>query len=777
MSTFKIDEFRRDARTLNMSAAQYFSSSSSGVTGSLPLAARPSKNLRDLVSYETTGFRDESAVNYTREIALQASASRAAGSTDISQLIDSYVSSSKSLSRADQRSTVVFSPKLFCFDPAVASFATGSDYSMRSAAKRFISGTLVPFYSPNNQGKYLAAGNYFSLNFFTSSAVPSDTALVFPDFVLPYSYTFSRGLTIDLHINPRYTTDEEGAGFRAGVIAQSPGNYCLSLVTGSNTGGDGRPSGYRLVLALSHSADVTPSSIDLSVANGSRAFPQDLIYVSDDNSLNRNAWHHVSVGWSPLHNNGTGSFFIDGVEKGIFSLSSSSFAGTASPGCLVVGNYLLSSADGSQFFNSAAAADEGIVENLAFASGDPTPGFSHPLNAEIHSLKVYRRYINQLEREANAASDSALPEPDLVFYMPPYFLHESPTRRVPVSLDTKVSKTTTAVLNRDLMFSCGGRDVNLESFARNVAKFGLDTAYPRLYNLTASLSGVDTSADFNSGFYGIASNRKRNLTALPCDDGTFRLTYSSLASIPATTGSMLSRKGALDYSTLSMTGLTNEYPATSPIVVSTTNNNPTGQAPTDEATGGGYYSTQYFTQDTFLLFGTLIDLPMMTYGHKVADKSFQVIDNAITGSGDKVRISFRDDGKNGLYRADASTQLATWNTQGLLFNNEGVGILLAPTVPFYAKHGWTCEYQTDASAHVFSMDVVIPAGAANVSQNKTYSRFPPTNRADERANDFVYIDTINVHDENLNVIARAALAQPFLKRPDESVVFRVKLDF
>jgi hypothetical protein len=102
---------------------------------------------------------------------------------------------------------------------------------------------------------------------------------------------------------------------------------------------------------------------------------------------------------------------------------------------------------------------------------------------------------------------------------------------------------------------------------------------------------------------------------------------------------------------------------------------------------------------------------------------------------------------------------------------------MAPTVPFYTKHSWACEYQTDATAHVFSMDVSVPAGAANVSQNKTHRRFPPTNRADERASDFVYIDTINIHDENLNVIARAALAQPFLKRPDESVVFRVKLDF
>ena len=43
--------------------------------------------------------------------------------------------------------------------------------------------------------------------------------------------------------------------------------------------------------------------------------------------------------------------------------------------------------------------------------------------------------------------------------------------------------------------------------------------------------------------------------------------------------------------------------------------------------------------------------------------------------------------------------------------------------------------------------------------------------------DFVYITDIDIHDENLNVVAKAKLAQPFPKKNSDNVLFRVKMDF
>jgi hypothetical protein len=42
---------------------------------------------------------------------------------------------------------------------------------------------------------------------------------------------------------------------------------------------------------------------------------------------------------------------------------------------------------------------------------------------------------------------------------------------------------------------------------------------------------------------------------------------------------------------------------------------------------------------------------------------------------------------------------------------------------------------------------------------------------------FVYISGLNFHDENMNVVAKARLAQPIIKREGDKILFKVALDF
>ena len=778
MSTFSTGPVRKDNRTILLNAQRTFSSGSAGLTGSITLGARPSSARRDLGNYTSTSrFSDLTPASTIDGITAMMSSSVAAGSTDITSLAELYLSQARSLSREDQAATLRVSPKFYVFDPAAGDDVTESEYSQRKYARRYISGSLVSYYATENQGKYVAAGNYFSLSFHTSSQVPSGSAIIFPDFVpaSPFdttSYAVTNGLTIDVHANPRFTTDAPRENFRAGVIVQVPGSYCLALATGSHLGPDGRPDRFRLILMLSHSSDISPSLVNLTAANGTRSFPQDLVFVSDDNSLVKNAWHHISVSWSSVVNSGTGSFYVDGEESGTFSLSSGSISRTTLPGCLVVGNQLQPSVLGERFFNAAAASSEGLMSSPTYSAGDPSPVFASPLNAEIHSLKVYNRHLVSAERDRNGLQDAPLPEPGLIFYLPPYFMHESPLRSVPISAAAKQTKRTSTILNTDLMFGCGGRDINLENFARDLTRFERPNQYPRLFNMTASIEGLDSySGNFNERFYRLPSNVRRNLTVLPCDDGLFRLNYSSIASLTGSvTSSFASYTGGLDYSLVRLTGMTDEFFADRPIQAGTTRTDPTG----DQT---GFLYVHYEDQEECTNFGTLIDVPSITYGTSIRPGSFSVTDAALTGSDGRIRITLKDDGKNGLYRADCETPHAYWNTQGLFFENEGLGLVTAPTVPFFAKHQWNCSFDTNNSVHVFSVDVVVPSGYANKSQNPTYRSFPPSASPDETAASFVYIDTINLHDENLNVVARATLSQPVLKRPQDAFTFRLKMDY
>src|ERR1044072_3398415 len=96
------------------------------------------------------------------------------------------------------------------------------------------------------------------------------------------------------------------------------------------------PIGFRIKLQLSHSADVAPST----ATQGN--YPNDLVFLSDDNSLLYNRWHHVVIRWGTnVINQGTGSFNIDGVDRGYFVVPSGTVAPRTfgqAPTVLAIGN-------------------------------------------------------------------------------------------------------------------------------------------------------------------------------------------------------------------------------------------------------------------------------------------------------------------------------------------------------------------------------------------------------------------------------------------------------
>ena len=134
--------------------------------------------------------------------------------------------------------------------------------------------------------------NYHSLNFVTGGLpgydLPRQSVLIYPAGTGSVTSENWNPLapknrfTFDFWINPRYTTDRPGDEFHAGTVLHMSSCYAVSLVSGSRVGIDGRPSGYRMMLQLSHSADVSPSSVNLDIANNSRSHPKDLIFRISD---------------------------------------------------------------------------------------------------------------------------------------------------------------------------------------------------------------------------------------------------------------------------------------------------------------------------------------------------------------------------------------------------------------------------------------------------------------------------------------------------------------
>jgi len=188
-----------------------------------------------------------------------------------------------------------------------------------SIVKSMIRNSLMQFYRGSYDSCDYSYTNYHSLNFFTASNVPSDSALIYPNSgsLRGYStlismnpglgggfrpgtrrggsnstsqsprggasnpaasiptaptaggsqtsgievqastppYVLSGSFTFDFYINPRYHNGSSDRDFKAGTILHLPNYYAISLISGSDKDENGLTRGYRILFQLAESCE------------------------------------------------------------------------------------------------------------------------------------------------------------------------------------------------------------------------------------------------------------------------------------------------------------------------------------------------------------------------------------------------------------------------------------------------------------------------------------------------------------------------------------------
>jgi hypothetical protein len=81
------------------------------------------------------------------------------------------------------------------------------------------------------------------------------------------------------------------------------------------------------------------------------------------------------------------------------------------------------------------------------------------------------------------------------------------------------------------------------------------------------------------------------------------------------------------------------------------------------------------------------------------------------------------------------------------------------------------------SVHVMNFNLLAPSGYLNKSTNPAFMPVSASFSLTDNEKDFVYISNIDLRDENMNVVAKAQLAQPIMKRPSNNIMFKVKFDW
>jgi len=808
MSIIPLSEDNFENYVIKTHTHRTFASSSDGLVGELKVFPRGSSIEKDTVP--SGDITQDAAGKLTLEATYDQMLSRVHSegaltniSNTVAQYIDAVSSTESSVTRQKRVAVIRFEPS--------------ARYTKDTGRKNAVKNILFPFYSNLYRSCNWAYPNYHSINFFTSSDVPSTSVLIYPAAsgtarpITPtegnpegFPYSPYDAFTFEFWINPRYTTDDSSGTYKPGTVLHLSSSYAISLVPGSAVDLNGCPDGFRIMLQLSDSAGIPPSQVDLNDPHSTiyGNAPADLIYLSSDNVLRKNHWHHVAIRWGgPGVNAGTGSFVIDGLLDNQFCIPSASVMPMsfdppfADPDGLFVGNFFEQKADSAiiaRFFNANVAYTDGIISLFPgtppnFASDGPdytdpsdaTFEFGHPLNAEIHEIKIYNSFKSIEDIVTGSMYGLTSIADDLLFYLPPYFTKKTNERNVLQTPFQSARTTTNDPFNVALSFGIGGREINLPNFLKEFVQ----GTHPRLYHLTASeiTTAVNDPRSANDILYDNKGLRKGNLTILPNDNGQFFPDYSLLAADPENADRFIDQFGNIDYSYISLRDMVDM-------------SNIASGSTSDEDEGGTLLDDVATPEDPGLAPGNILtilnrtrdpssneviffDASNLYYGNSIKFGSYDLFDSALTGSGGKVSMRLKDNSLGGLYRADCITKQATWNEVGTLLYDEGISVVKTPNIPFFGKTQWQVDFDGDYNVHVLEVNIPCTKGMMNSSSNPNWVQLSPSENANIVEDRFNYITGLNLHDENFNVVARMNLAQPVVKKESDRFLFRVKIDF
>jgi len=761
------------------------------VTGSVKVFANPSAREKDThlaSAFVDTKSKAETLESLLRDLRLKVDS----GATDVEDATQRYLDMVHDTPTAAKNSA----------DVEILRHAPTTQYTVNTAKKLFVQNRLMPYFRAHRPTCHWAYPNYHSINFCTGTNLPTGSAWLYPNVQTATHpsgcYSPTGSFTFEFFINPRYGS-EEGV-FNAGTILHLSSTFALSLVSGSSIAADGETDGFRLLLQLSSSADVNPRLVTPGVGAGAYA------YQSDDNSLTRGSWHHVIVTWGTNRNDsGTGSFYVDGTRKGVFVFDKSSILPpadlAADPDVLVMGNYYEGKNTGDSpqtyFFAADTALREGVYE-LDGTSGIDYPAsysFANQLNAELHDVSLREEYLTKPKVTALTSTAPRRPAKSLasyLFYVPPFFTPGAPLLKevngqggLLISPFHAVDEPSKHPFSAPMSFGVAGRYNSLENFTRDFAT----GRYARLLELTASqfLDSTPGARTANDYLYSTASVRMRNLNVLPCDDGDFRPNFEMVSPLDLRDDPrFVDDLDAPDHSLISLREMvtgsiySSLFHQTGSMFSDVVKLLPESGSISPTVVPAGLYAVHQRTQDATSNEVVFFDISNLFYGERIKPGSFAIVDPRLSGSFGRVSVRLQDDGNGGLYRADATTAKAAWNHVGNVFYEEGIVLIKSPALPFFGHEGFDIEFEGEKTVNAMKLNVLVDATSHNTSSNPTWmntmSASFDVNRDPENQK-FVTISGINFHDENLNVVMRAQLAQPIVKRPGDRYLIRVKYDF
>ena len=661
--------------------------------------------------------------------------------------------------------------------------ADGNTFSSASNAVQMFARTL----SKAQQSYNNRSGNYYDnfhcLNFFQVSQT-APTFINYPNRNDQYTLNYTKGFTIEFWIKP--TTHQVSKG----IIAQHHGLYAIAIEP-AKYNKSGEPSEFKMI--YHHTSSGLPGT---GTYESLTTIPVD-------------EWSHVAFRYGPNYNkdNSTQNGKLSIILNHSASLESIMTSGSISNiGHVLTLGAWTSTGSASQFNRSVTYNHQNLTNMTLGAFGhsvsQTTTGilgtFYSGSSCEIQEVRFWKepKTIPFLKNNSSGSLTSSLSS-ELYLYLPFFYSSSLPgTEKYYVfeptdSSDLSYSNYEGTIVGSSETFATssgfgnahyahvlGYNSLNVHRYLKDFVR----DEYPFLVHLSSSFNAVDTRnnsaakynlADVSGSYRNFSQNILRNTLLLPCDNSKFSPRYNLIPSGSeyfARNSSMISllnigssdSKGDTlnawndDLSTMSAYESENGQPASESVI------------PDPET-----FINRLDSIDKIWPFQIAIDIPIIFYGEKIQPESLKITSRILESKNKKIII--KDDGFGNLYRANTKNPNKK-NKIGQIIYESGLIIIQNPHL--YDLFDIEIEFAGTNTLPILELAVPMPEGKINDPKNPTYrgDSISSLNANQDPDEAFAYISEVYLHDENLNIVGKIKLANPLLKKSNDSYLLRARID-
>jgi hypothetical protein len=167
-------------------------------------------------------------------------------------------------------------------------------------------------------------------------------------------------------------------------------------------------------------------------------------------------------------------------------------------------------------------------------------------------------------------------------------------------------------------------------------------------------------------------------------------------------------------------------------------------------------------------FSVIIDIPNLYYGTRVTEGT--VVITADISSGENIKLQ---DSNGSIYYGDPKQKAKV----GIIDYINGIIVVYHPSLSSMGLGDWSIEFKGFKKLFVKQYDLQMNKGVGTVSNNPSFKQLKASANSHDKSDRITMVSNIYLHDNNLNVLAKASLASPIVKRSNDSFLFRLKLDF